>query len=75
MRVRVSGLILALAISSGCASQNVASLASIQNKEINKLAAACWRAREGERFVFGPGPVWIGCKQWAEQRVAPRVDR
>ena len=65
--------LLAFTLISGCAS--TAPPTSLQRMKLNmvsRLAAQCYWEHEGERFVYGPSPVWSACRRWAHETVNSR---
>lgn len=55
---------------SGCATSSPpTSLQRMKMSMVSRLAADCYWEHEGERFVFGPAPVWSACRRWAQKAV------
>jgi hypothetical protein len=65
----VSVIMLLVALQYGCASAPPSSLQQMKLAMVTKLAAQCYWEHDGERYVFGAGPVWLACRTWAKDAV------
>ena len=68
----VGTLVSLVLFATGCSTAPPTSLSEMRKAQARELVAQCYMEREGERLLFGPGPVFTACSKWAHALVRVR---